>query len=603
MTLLNVFATETLQICSYFFSPLQPCKPSRYYCRRFRSQEKRLQNLSCLATMAQQCAVAGHIVGMVQERSNAGVNIAVTDEEDHGRTGMEHAEDAVSLSLKPTQTLNTTDSQCVQVPVELKLCPQTLAMNYYHLPSSPDYAFDIRSQPAASLSGRQSNELAAGIYGLSRDTVNENQTRRCRPTNDETPAAGAGDIIDRRTSTATGLTSLVLHGESSSPRRQKRLTASSNSRSRPRAKLLSGDKLFPALKTSTACCQQSHSTKQTPSSDVDLDQLSDSDNCSDVWVPRTLSAAEAVSGISICGRPYIVDSLRSAGPSTVRQLHRAYKLRAELESPDPVFRRRVAVGYPRPTKWCRAGALDFGGRSPESVDRRLTARERRRAWRVSAEGDRIRHIDSESTLYRDNSSVLSQYTSPPRSGARVTSTGRSIVADAGLDGVQETPIVQLIIDGGPRAKASTDNADDAQQQVNDSRNTEQPLDVPVSATATSSAALMSSLLERLTSFRHGRSSVHDERHKQHKIIENRARKALRTISIILGAFIICWTPWHILSLIIGFCGETCVSELLYDISYWLCYLNSPLNPFCYALANHQFKKTFLRILRFDWHRN
>lgn len=82
------------------------------------------------------------------------------------------------------------------------------------------------------------------------------------------------------------------------------------------------------------------------------------------------------------------------------------------------------------------------------------------------------------------------------------------------------------------------------------------------------------------------------------------RKALRTISIILGAFIICWTPWHILSLIIGFCGENnCVSNLLYDISYWLCYLNSPINPFCYALANHQFKKTFLRILRLDWHRN
>lgn len=79
--------------------------------------------------------------------------------------------------------------------------------------------------------------------------------------------------------------------------------------------------------------------------------------------------------------------------------------------------------------------------------------------------------------------------------------------------------------------------------------------------------------------------------------------ALRTISIILGAFIICWTPWHVLSLIIGFCGETCVSDLLYDISYWLCYLNSPLNPFCYALANQQFKKTFLRILKFDWRRN
>lgn len=83
--------------------------------------------------------------------------------------------------------------------------------------------------------------------------------------------------------------------------------------------------------------------------------------------------------------------------------------------------------------------------------------------------------------------------------------------------------------------------------------------------------------------------------------ENRARKALRTITIILGAFVFCWTPWHVLSLIIGFCGN-CVPTVLYDISYWLCYLNSPINPLCYALANQQFKKTFLRILRRDWHR-
>ncbi|XP_076329154.1 muscarinic acetylcholine receptor gar-2-like [Tachypleus tridentatus] len=94
-----------------------------------------------------------------------------------------------------------------------------------------------------------------------------------------------------------------------------------------------------------------------------------------------------------------------------------------------------------------------------------------------------------------------------------------------------------------------------------------------------------------------------EKRRQSKT-ENRARKALRTISFILGAFVVCWTPYHICALVEGFCTNPggCVNYHLFYLTYFLCYANSPINPFCYAMANQQFKKAFYRILKGDFHR-
>ncbi|KFM78783.1 putative muscarinic acetylcholine receptor gar-2, partial [Stegodyphus mimosarum] len=75
-----------------------------------------------------------------------------------------------------------------------------------------------------------------------------------------------------------------------------------------------------------------------------------------------------------------------------------------------------------------------------------------------------------------------------------------------------------------------------------------------------------------------RSRKNDRRHKSKS--ENRARKALRTISFILGAFVVCWTPYHICALVAGFCRDAtgCVNHHLFYFTYFLCYANSPINP-------------------------
>lgn len=120
-----------------------------------------------------------------------------------------------------------------------------------------------------------------------------------------------------------------------------------------------------------------------------------------------------------------------------------------------------------------------------------------------------------------------------------------------------------------------------------------------STSGSSKRALMKSIGKRLKG---KKNSDKNGLGRQKSKSENRARKAFRTISFILGAFVACWTPYHILALVEGFCADPpCTNEHLFMFTYFLCYANSPMNPFCYALANQQFKKTFTRILKGDLH--
>ncbi|KAM4893991.1 histamine H1 receptor [Sylvia borin] len=76
---------------------------------------------------------------------------------------------------------------------------------------------------------------------------------------------------------------------------------------------------------------------------------------------------------------------------------------------------------------------------------------------------------------------------------------------------------------------------------------------------------------------------------------NRERKAARQLGVIMAAFMLCWIPYFVLFLVITFHNQEQLSEL-HKITIWLGYINSTLNPFLYPLCNHNFKKTFKKIL-------
>ncbi|XP_034279512.1 5-hydroxytryptamine receptor 1D [Pantherophis guttatus] len=98
---------------------------------------------------------------------------------------------------------------------------------------------------------------------------------------------------------------------------------------------------------------------------------------------------------------------------------------------------------------------------------------------------------------------------------------------------------------------------------------------------------------------HVRIKVADSVLERKRILAARERKATKTLGIILGAFIFCWLPFFVASLVNPICQGACWPlHILMDVFTWLGYLNSLINPIIYTVFNEDFKQAFQKIMHF-----
>ncbi|XP_006893408.1 PREDICTED: D(4) dopamine receptor [Elephantulus edwardii] len=86
------------------------------------------------------------------------------------------------------------------------------------------------------------------------------------------------------------------------------------------------------------------------------------------------------------------------------------------------------------------------------------------------------------------------------------------------------------------------------------------------------------------------------RRRRRAKIPGRERKAMKVLPVVVGAFLVCWTPFFVVHITRALCPACPVSARLVSAVTWLGYVNSALNPVIYTVFNAEFRIVFRKAL-------
>ncbi|XP_004421048.1 PREDICTED: histamine H4 receptor [Ceratotherium simum simum] len=86
-------------------------------------------------------------------------------------------------------------------------------------------------------------------------------------------------------------------------------------------------------------------------------------------------------------------------------------------------------------------------------------------------------------------------------------------------------------------------------------------------------------------------------HRREHLELLRARKLAKSLAILLGVFVICWAPYSLFTIVRSiYPPDQRPETIVYEITFWLQWFNSVVNPILYPLCHKSFQKAFWKIL-------